>query len=147
MKLCSLALLLASCCVAQFLTGKGPVPIWEPGIGDPWHVLFMCIIKIYITIHPSVYLVSRHFVLSIIPWFVGYFVHGKGSWSFVLPKMSKRHLIHNLRSLRYGPIQNTHNRIWFMPNGIGEDQISRTFWLEPNVLWHFWTGPNRLHGS
>ena len=27
---------LTSCCAAQFLTGRRPVPILGPGIGDPW---------------------------------------------------------------------------------------------------------------
>ena len=26
---------LTSCCVARFLTGRGPVPVHGPGVGDP----------------------------------------------------------------------------------------------------------------
>ena len=47
-------------------------------------VIYVYYENIYITIHPSVYLASRHFVLSITPWFVRYFVHGKGSLKFCL---------------------------------------------------------------
>ena len=33
---------LTSCCAAQFLTGHGLVPVYSPGVGDPWfagHIL------------------------------------------------------------------------------------------------------------
>ena len=27
---------LTSCCVARFLTGRGPILVHGPGVGDPW---------------------------------------------------------------------------------------------------------------
>lgn len=89
----------------------------------------------------------------------------------VLSKMSIRYLVHAKRSLKFGPVQNIHECIWSMPNGFGQDQISKdllewTEWLTdildrtkwssnyqgpigldqmsygPNDLWIFWTGPN-----
>ena len=28
---------LTSCCAAWFLTGRGPLPVHVPGVGDPWY--------------------------------------------------------------------------------------------------------------
>lgn len=32
----------------------------------------------------------------------------------------------------FSPIQNVHKHVWSMPNGLGQDQIPRTFWHGPN---------------
>ena len=55
-----------------------------------------------------------------------------------LVQISIRHLIHNTfascqRPLKFGPVQNVHECIWFMPDGFGQDQISKTFWHRPNA--------------
>lgn len=52
-----------------------------------------------------------------------------------LIRMSIRHLIHNTyapcqRSLKFGPVQNVHEYIWFMPDGIGEDQYQKHFGID-----------------
>ena len=53
-----------------------------------------------------------------------------------------RHLVCAKRSLIFGPVWNIHERVWSMPNAFGQDQISRTFWPEPDVSMRFWTVPN-----
>ena len=30
--------LLTSCCAARFLTGRGPVPVHGPEVGNPWYM-------------------------------------------------------------------------------------------------------------
>ena len=76
---------------------------------------------------------------------------GPDKWSsLVLSKTSIRHLVHAKRSwylVIFGPVQNVQKYIWSMPNGFGQDQISKTFWHGPNVFWTFGTGLNVLQGQ
>ena len=56
----------------------------------------------------------------------------------VLCKMSVRHLVHKTfspyqRSLKFFPIQNILERVWSMPKGFRQDQISRTFCLHGHL--------------
>lgn len=46
---------------------------------------------------------------------------------------SIRHLVYAVRSLKSGPIQNINGHIWSMPDGFGQDRISRTVWHRPDI--------------
>ena len=46
---------------------------------------------------------------------------------------SIRYLVYAKGALKFGPVQNIREHIWSMPNGFGQDQISRTFRSGPNV--------------
>lgn len=65
----------------------------------------------------------------------------------VLSKASMRHLFSETfgryqKVFEIWSIQNVHELVWFMLNGLGHDQILWTFCRGPNVFWTYWTGPN-----